>query len=93
MMRIARSQLAAGGKCGQRPIQRQVTKDCRVLTTAVGLTLAGQIYKRHFEQGTDCQQRIGLSANHRIKLSPDHRAKCPLGFFNVGSRAVSLSSC
>src|SRR2546426_12168339 len=40
-----------------------------------------------------CQQRIGLSANHRVKLSPDHRAKCLLGFFNVGSRAVSLTSC
>jgi len=34
---------------GQRPVLRRVTRDRRALSTAVGLTLAGQIYKRHFD--------------------------------------------
>jgi hypothetical protein len=34
---------------GQRPILSRVTRDRRVLTTAVGLTVSGKIYKRHFE--------------------------------------------
>lgn len=38
---------------GQRPILRRVTKDRRVLTTAVGLTWSGKIYKRHFDGGMD----------------------------------------
>lgn len=36
---------------GHRPVLRRVTRDRRGLTTAVGLTLSGHIYKRHFERG------------------------------------------
>lgn len=43
---------------GQRPILRRVTRDRRVLTTAVGLTVSGKIYKRHFEGGMDSQDVI-----------------------------------
>lgn len=35
---------------GQRPILRRVTKERRVLSTAIGLTLSGKIFKRHFER-------------------------------------------
>lgn len=41
---------------GQRPILRRVERERRGLSTAVGLTLAGKIYKRHFE-------RIGLTVH------------------------------
>ncbi len=34
---------------GRRPVLHRVTRDRRALPTAVGLTLAGRIYKRHFE--------------------------------------------
>ncbi len=43
---------------GQRPILRRVTRDRRVLTTAVGLTVTGKIYKRDFEGGMDSQDVI-----------------------------------
>jgi transposase len=43
---------------GQRPIVRRVTKDRRALTTAVGLTLSGKIYKRYFEGGMDSDDVI-----------------------------------
>jgi transposase len=33
---------------GQRPILRRVTKERRAVSTAVGLTLSGKIYQRHF---------------------------------------------
>ena len=33
---------------GQRPVIRRVTKERRGVTMAVGLTLSGHIYKRHF---------------------------------------------
>lgn len=34
---------------GKRPILRRVTRERRALSTAVGLTLSGKIYKRHFD--------------------------------------------
>lgn len=34
---------------GKRPVLRRVTRDRRALSTAVGLTLSGKIYKRHFD--------------------------------------------
>lgn len=34
---------------GKRPVVRRVTKDRRAMSTAVGLTLTGHIYKRHFK--------------------------------------------
>lgn len=43
---------------GQRPILSRVTRDRRVLTTAVGLTVSGKIYKRHFEGGMKSQDVI-----------------------------------
>ena len=43
---------------GQRPIIRRVTRERRVLTTAVGLTWSGKIYKRHFDGGMDSQDVI-----------------------------------
>src|SRR5882672_411671 len=38
---------------GQRPKLRRVSKDRRVLSTAVGLTLSGKIYKRHFSDNME----------------------------------------
>lgn len=35
---------------GERPLLRRVTKERRVLSTAVGLTISGKIFKRHFER-------------------------------------------
>jgi len=35
---------------GERPILRRVTKERRVLSTAIGLTISGKIFKRHFER-------------------------------------------
>ena len=43
---------------GQRPIVRRVTKDRRALTTAVGLTLSGKVYKRYFDGGMNSQDVI-----------------------------------
>lgn len=43
---------------GRRPILRRVTKDRRALTTAVGLTLSGKIYKRYFDGGMDSDDVI-----------------------------------
>lgn len=49
----------------QRPILRRVTGDRRVLTTAVGLTLSGKIYKRHFEGAMDSQDVIRVLEHFR----------------------------
>lgn len=35
---------------GRRPILRRVTKERRVLSTAIGLTISGKVFKRHFER-------------------------------------------
>lgn len=35
---------------GKRPLLRRVTKERRVLSTAIGLTISGRIFKRHFER-------------------------------------------
>ena len=43
---------------GRQPILRRVTKDRRALTTAVGLTLSGKIYKRYFDGGMDSDDVI-----------------------------------
>jgi transposase len=43
---------------GQRPVLQRVTHERRVLTTAVGLTWSGKIYKRHFNGGMDSQDVI-----------------------------------
>jgi len=54
----------------QRPILRRITKDRRVLTTAVGLTLSGKIYKRHFEGGMDSQDVI-TALEHLRRFMPE----------------------
>lgn len=38
---------------GKRPIVRRVTAERRVLSTAVGMTLSGKIYRRHFDDSID----------------------------------------
>ncbi len=43
---------------GQRPVLRRVTKERRSVSTAVGLTLSGHIYKRHFERAMTSQDVI-----------------------------------
>lgn len=55
---------------GQRPILRRVTKDRRTLTTAVGLTLSGKIYKRHFESGMNSQDVI-TTLEHLRRFHPE----------------------
>ena len=54
----------------QRPILRRITKDRRVLTTAVGLTLSGKIYKRHFEGGMDSQDVL-TALEHLRRFMPE----------------------
>src|SRR5207249_1601534 len=41
--------------CGKPPVLRRVTYDRRVLSTAVGLTISGRIYKRHFNQAINSE--------------------------------------
>lgn len=43
---------------GRRPIIRRITRDRRVVTTAVGLTASGRIFKRHFGGGMKSPQVI-----------------------------------
>jgi transposase len=44
---------------------RRVTSDRRILTTAVGLTLSGKIYKRHFEGAMNSQDVITVFEHFR----------------------------
>lgn len=51
---------------GQRPILRRVTKERRAVSTAVGLTLSGKIYQRHFAGGMKSKQVVQALAHiHR----------------------------
>ena len=43
---------------GQRPVLRRVTSERRGVSTAVGLTLSGKIYKRYFKGGMKSAQVI-----------------------------------
>lgn len=43
---------------GKRPILRRVESERRALSTAVGLTLSGKIFKRHFEGSMKSEQVI-----------------------------------
>ena len=43
---------------GRRPRVRRVTRERRGLSTAVGLTWSGKIYKRHFNGGMDSADAI-----------------------------------
>lgn len=55
---------------GQRPIRSRVAKDRRVLTTAVGLTLSGKIYKRHFAGGMKSDDVI-TAFEHLRRFMPE----------------------
>lgn len=48
---------------GQRPVLRRVSRERRVLSTAVGLTLSGKIYKRHFDGPMDSADVIEALAH------------------------------
>jgi hypothetical protein len=51
---------------GRRPILRRVTAQRRAVSTAVGLTLSGGIYKRHFIGGMKSAQAVQALAHvHR----------------------------
>ncbi len=54
---------------GRRPIVHRVTKDRRALTTAVGLTLSGKIYKRYFDGGMDSDDVI-VALEHLRRFMP-----------------------
>jgi transposase len=48
---------------GKRPLVRRVESERRALSTAVGLTLIGKIYKRHFAKSMKSEQVI-LALEH-----------------------------
>jgi hypothetical protein len=50
---------------GKRPVLRRITADRRALSTAVGLTLSGKIYKRHFNGGMKSADVIAALAHLR----------------------------
>jgi transposase len=70
---------------GKRPVVRRVTRERRVLSTAIGLTLSGKIYKRHFDGSIDSDavietlQHVGRHLRGRWILvwdrSPTHTSK------------------
>lgn len=64
---------------GQRPLIRRLTQDRRVLSTAVGLTLSGKIYKRHFTGS--------MKSCHFIEMLEHLRQFMPQGFVLVCDRA------
>ena len=53
---------------GQTPVLRRVSKR-RALSTVIGLTLSGHIYKRHFEQAI-CGADIVLTLRHVQRYIP-----------------------
>jgi transposase len=64
---------------GKRPIVRRVTRDRRAVSTAVGLTVSGEIYQRHFVGGMKSQQVVKALAHLHRHL--------PEGFILVWDRA------
>ena len=64
---------------GKRPIVRRVTRDRRAVSTAVGLTLSGKIYQRHFGGSMKSQQVVDAVA-HLHRYLPD-------GFLLIWDRA------
>lgn len=54
---------------GKRPIFRRVTQERRALSTAVALTLSGQIYKRHFE-GSVNSTKLVEALDHLRRHTP-----------------------
>lgn len=64
---------------GKRPVIHRVTRDRRALTTAVGLTLSGKIYKHSFEGAMDSDDVIAALEHVRRFL--------PEGFILILDRA------
>ena len=54
---------------GHRPVLRRVTSERRALSTAVGLTLSGRIFKRHFEGGMKSKEVTTALEHLRRHLS------------------------
>ena len=54
---------------GKRPVLRRVTSERRGVSTAVGLTLSGRIYKRHFKGGMKSAQAIQALQHLQTHLS------------------------
>lgn len=64
---------------GRRPILKRITRDRRVVSTAVGLSAAGRIFKRHF---------VGGMKSPQVIEALDHiRRYLPEGFILVCDRA------
>jgi transposase len=64
---------------GRRPLLRRVTSERRAISTAVGLTLTGKIYKRHFKGSMHSEQVIE-TLHHLLRQSPE-------GFVLIWDRA------
>ena len=64
---------------GQRPLVQRITKDRRVLTAAVGLTLSGKLYKRYFAKG--------MKSGHFIQVLEHFHRWMPNGFVLVCDHA------
>ena len=65
--------------CGKRPVLRRVEYDRRGVSTAVGLTLSGKIYKRHFAGG--------MRSAHVIQTLEHFLRYLPHGFVLIWDRA------
>ena len=64
---------------GRRPILRRVESERRAISTAVGLTLSGQIYKRHF--------KCSMQSEQVIEALRDLLCYMPHGFILIWDRA------
>lgn len=64
---------------GQRPIIKRVKKERRIVSTAVGLSLSGKIYKRHFKQSIKSLQVVRF-LRHLLHFFPN-------GFILIWDRA------
>lgn len=64
---------------GQRPVLKRVKKERRVVSTAVGLSLSGKIYKRHFK-GSIKSPQIVRFLQHLLQFFPN-------GFILIWDRA------
>jgi transposase len=64
---------------GQRPILERIKKERRLVSTAVGLSLSGKIYKRHFKSSIKSPQVIRF-LQHLLQFFPQ-------GFILIWDRA------
>lgn len=65
--------------CGKRPVLPRVEYDRGGVSTAVGLTLSGRIYKRHFLGG--------LTSQHVVQTLQHFLRRLPQGFVLIWDRA------